>query len=280
MATPISRPSPTESATLFAVGTKRKGNDGRQYIVAETNAGVKRWVHVTTEISSGPVGPVKRRVYIVDNGGVPMVVELRAGNIARVMRRRAGLPDDLRISPTDATQHGQWLERWRDFKYVRALVGLDPSEIKKKKQGLLGRLFPHKPSWWHGGSALLLELGPNRYLSVCWTGIREFRTPAGDDITGFVSVMGNNAVPYPYAIGRLNTYLVSEDVFIPNVFLAATAAANNDGNTDPYHAFYRTDLVTGMHVKNMQKQRKLADVFRQTHRIPGNKLLHPRHEPK
>jgi hypothetical protein len=31
--------------------------------------------------------------------------------------------------------------------------------------------------------------------------------------------------------------------------------------------------------KLMQKQRKLADVFRQKHRIPGNKLLHPRHEP-
>lgn len=37
------RPSPSESATLFKVGTKKKGNDGNIWIITETKTGVKRW---------------------------------------------------------------------------------------------------------------------------------------------------------------------------------------------------------------------------------------------
>lgn len=37
------RPSPTESATLFEVGTIKKGNDGNMWIITETKSGVKRW---------------------------------------------------------------------------------------------------------------------------------------------------------------------------------------------------------------------------------------------
>lgn len=38
------RPSPTESATLNAVGTIKKGNDGNNWEVKESSKGVKRWV--------------------------------------------------------------------------------------------------------------------------------------------------------------------------------------------------------------------------------------------
>jgi len=41
------RPSPTASATSFAVGTKRKGNDGNTYAVIATKTGVQRWVKKT-----------------------------------------------------------------------------------------------------------------------------------------------------------------------------------------------------------------------------------------
>jgi DNA ligase-1 len=37
------RPSPTESATLFSVGFKKKGNDGNNYIIFETSSGQHRW---------------------------------------------------------------------------------------------------------------------------------------------------------------------------------------------------------------------------------------------
>ena len=37
------RPSPSESATLFKEGTKKKGNDGNMYIINLDKNGVKRW---------------------------------------------------------------------------------------------------------------------------------------------------------------------------------------------------------------------------------------------
>ena len=40
------RKSPTESATLFKVGTRKKGNDGNMWEVKTTKTGVKRWTKV------------------------------------------------------------------------------------------------------------------------------------------------------------------------------------------------------------------------------------------
>jgi len=37
------RPSPSESATLFKLGTKKKGNDGNMYNKTKTKTKVKRW---------------------------------------------------------------------------------------------------------------------------------------------------------------------------------------------------------------------------------------------
>lgn len=144
----VPRPSPAESATLFQVGTKRRGNDGRTYVVGATKAGVRRWVpHVaaSASASSGMVGAsasaVSRRVYIVDNGGIPIVVELMhggkdggGGGVARVLRQREGISYDQmdRTDRHDVSRQAEWLERWRDFRFVRAFVGLDPSEEKKK----------------------------------------------------------------------------------------------------------------------------------------------------
>lgn len=40
------RPSPSQSATLFQLGQKKKGNDGNMYQVKENKNGVKRWAKV------------------------------------------------------------------------------------------------------------------------------------------------------------------------------------------------------------------------------------------
>ena len=40
------RPSPSESATLFPVGTIKRGNDKNDYVVVATSTGVQRWVPI------------------------------------------------------------------------------------------------------------------------------------------------------------------------------------------------------------------------------------------
>ena len=44
-----SRKSPEESATLFNLGTKRKGKYGKMYIVVKTSNGIKRWQELKTK---------------------------------------------------------------------------------------------------------------------------------------------------------------------------------------------------------------------------------------
>jgi MoxR-like ATPase len=44
MARQLNRPSPSHSATTFAVGYRMVGNDGRMWIVTANSAGVQRWV--------------------------------------------------------------------------------------------------------------------------------------------------------------------------------------------------------------------------------------------
>ena len=48
-----SRPSPTESATLFPVGTIKRGNDKTHYVVVETSTGVQRWVPILSAEING-----------------------------------------------------------------------------------------------------------------------------------------------------------------------------------------------------------------------------------
>ena len=214
------------------------------------------------------------RVYIIDNGGTPFVVELMADGVARVLRQRQGLSYDAmhKIDVRDVSRQDEWLEPWRDFRYTRAFVGLDPSE-ERRCGSWFGRMLFGRPAWWHGGNTLLLELAPLRYLCVCNTGVFEFSTPPGDEIVRYVSVMGNNAVPYPYAVGKKNTYLMIEDVFIPNDLAAQRG--------DPYQVFYETDLKspTCTDDKTLRTQRAAAAAFKATHGTPDVKVLHPRHEP-
>ena len=42
----LTRPSPSESATLFPEGTEKKGNDGNMYIIKANKNGVNKWVKV------------------------------------------------------------------------------------------------------------------------------------------------------------------------------------------------------------------------------------------
>ena len=48
----MNRPSPSDSATLFRIGTVRRGNDGNMWMIASNVKGIHRWV---------PHGVVKRK---------------------------------------------------------------------------------------------------------------------------------------------------------------------------------------------------------------------------
>jgi hypothetical protein len=57
----MTRPSPTESATLYKVGTVKTGNDGNKWIISESSNGVKRW-KLYRKVGSKKVGSKKGKV--------------------------------------------------------------------------------------------------------------------------------------------------------------------------------------------------------------------------
>ena len=197
------RPSPTESATLFAVGTKKKGNDGRTYEVVQTRNGVQRWAGHPTST---------KQVFTVHNYDVKFMVRLTSTSrpgTAQIFKKVGGDK-----SPRDPANFALW----RSVPYQQAFIGFDPVE---SKPGV-------KTQTWFGGNSVLLKLDPDHWLFI---GADVRALTFSDQITRFVSPMGNNQVPYPYAVGQMLTYLLIEDVAVPNV----------DAKTDPYRVYYNLD---------------------------------------
>jgi hypothetical protein len=78
------RPSPSVSATLFALGTQRTGNDGNMWVIKQTPKGVKRWVRDINAVpisapqtSTTPQTSTRQNYFLLKNG--VQIIEDRQG---------------------------------------------------------------------------------------------------------------------------------------------------------------------------------------------------------
>lgn len=85
------------------------------------------------------------------------------------------------------------------------------------------------------GNTVLLHLGANMYIGET---IYEFNTGA-DRIVDYYSPIGNSDVPYPFAVGEHNIYLMKGRVAYPLSLLDPMA-------TDPYTQHYGHGRHTGL----------------------------------
>jgi hypothetical protein len=76
------------------------------------------------------------------------------------------------------------------------------------------------------GNTVLIETEPKHFTYI---GDSIYNFVTIDDIIAYISPTGNSDVPYPYAIGTTNTYLMLEQSFIPNNLVVSN---------DPYNQFY------------------------------------------
>lgn len=66
------------------------------------------------------------------------------------------------------------------------------------------------------GNTILILQKNGKYIYI-GDGIYEFET--SDVIDNYYSPIGNSNVPYPYAVGKLNTYFLIEKTFVENKYL-------------------------------------------------------------
>ncbi len=194
------RKGPAQHASDTAVGTVVRGNDRKDWIVTETSTGIRRWVHISGHL-------------IHDNGGRPFLVNVKSGEISVLaVKYNKDLYDNTAI------YHKQVLHIPR---YMKLFVGKNAGPFANKNE--------------HGeypGSSLLVHVSADKYIYI-GSEIFEFTAPSG--IKEFVSVMGHSDVPYPFAVGHENTYLLLEKVVIANSLR---------DNTDPYEQYYKTKPKT------------------------------------
>lgn len=183
-----SRPSPPFPAQ-DCKSKKKKGNDGAMYQSVADSSGVYRWRPLETKKQNKGV----KEYMIHDNGGRPFRVAVGKTSV------------DVYLNEWE----NQFIRGKQVFHtpYKRIFIGdndlRDPmAEFPKGKAR---------------GNSILVHVNANKYIYIGHY-IYSFETQ-GDTIQKYFSPVGNNDVPYPYAIGDEYVYFMLDCTTVPkNVF--------------------------------------------------------------
>ncbi len=158
--------------------------------------------------------------YIHDNGGRPFKVTVDE----QVSIYKQQNDNDQKYSSTALFT----------FNPQRVFVGKSPLNKMTEFSGGHGSAFD--------GNSLLLQTD-GKYVFV---GHMIFEFTPLSDIVEFVSPVGNNDVPYPYAIDEKgNYYLLIEGVILGGDLASSSAGAKPRlGGIDPYNWYYARNLIT------------------------------------
>jgi len=210
------RKGPKESASLFSVRTKKKGNDGKMWIIVKNKNGVKRWQKKSNKTSKKSNKTSKKsnktskksnktsnktskksnktskksltgkKYLIFDNGGRPYKVVIKVNGLD--IFTYEGPDENGKIEIDDTVL----IKSYRNLKKIFVPKGIDD-----------------RGDPWTGGTGntILAQISRNRYLFIGpW--IYEFETK--DQILEYHSQVGNSGVPYPLAVGEKNVYFLIE----------------------------------------------------------------------
>jgi len=192
------RKGPSESATLFKKGTKKKGNDGNMWIIGVDKRGVHRWkpfknVSVRKRVVKKPKG---KQYLIHDNGGRPFLVAIDKKGVSIFKLSEGDDEDDAGISKKDYTH---LIKEYKNVK--RVFIGKSKKTDEKET-------FPDGYGPKFDGNTILVEIQSKRYCLISES-IIEFSTK--DTIEKYDSPVGLNDVPYPVAYGSDNVYVLGFD---------------------------------------------------------------------
>ena len=198
------RPSPPFPANQCH-GKVMKGNDGTQYTSVAGVRGIHTWKKLN---STRKVGGRVRRYQIYDNGIGPFLADVNEQKKhLTVYEQEFDFDINDYLAP----------KLIKEYTYKQIWIGSDPLKLG----------YGWTPKWT--GNSIVAKLGADRFLSVGWK-IQEFSLVKGDEPVLYESPVGNSGVPYPYMIGKTHTYLLREEIVVPNEWL--------DLKKDAYAQYY------------------------------------------
>jgi hypothetical protein len=239
-----SRSSPAYSA-MDCKGKTMKGNDGQTYISKADKNGVYKWVlsKTGTKKASKSVTKTRKNKKIStlepENSSKNVILDLSGKK-----PKHKYTIEDNGDSPYIVYDYGNRVEVYgQDYDEEKNAFSISEKLLDTKyKKLFVGDNDINLPNYekkgkWRGNT-VLLETGPGKYIFI-GNGIREFTTVDGDTIEKYYSPLGNNFVPYPYAVGKKYTYFMLDNggvkegpkyYYIPNEDLNL--------KEDPYQVLY------------------------------------------
>ena len=171
--------------------------------------------------NSPPIPARYDQVYrILDNGSYPFMVYQESPNVVSIYRRPLCYKTDFENYEVNNLP----------AKY----------SVLAKRYNNVDAVFPGTAERDEDvGNSVLLRLTAGQYVFIGDRRVYEFSTPNNDPILEYHSIVGNNAVPYPVAVGRKNVYFMLDRKFIPRHDFPQDYA--DWPNAYPY--FYRSEQL-------------------------------------
>ena len=205
--------------------------------------------------------------YIHNNGGRPFMITID-DNKLDIYKHNDDLNFDkiLKFKIKECDKDIQYDEKPFNYgekiftvkSYEKVFIGKDYYDFKNNKVSL-----KHDQKCFIGNS-ILVKLSKYKYIYI---GERIYSFTTKDEIIKYVSPVGNSDVPYPYAIGTENTYLMIEDVVIPNNLLKKYHSVKNNyamDNNDPYHIYYKLFMEKNEHNISNSEKNKIKKLIHKT----------------
>jgi len=263
------RKGPSESATLFSVGVKKKGNDGNIWIIVKNKNGVKRWKkHIfkkkmtktkkkrktkssqkkkrKTKSSKKKKQKTKKnqKYFIHDNGGRPFKVVINGKNLD-IFTFDKDLKEEF---GEDNVDYDTLVKSYKNLKKIFIPKGIDDRGNK-----------------WSGGNGntILAHISGHKYLLI-GSSIYEFETKK-ENILEFHSQVGNSDVPYPLAVGENNVYYLIDN--------------GSEGyiSKDYFEGFPKKySWVIDGYLRLWGQKEKFNDLTKKTKKIPKIKIIFKR----
>jgi hypothetical protein len=168
---------------------------------------------------------------IHDNGGRPFFVEI------------AGMQVNVYKNMNEwVLQDKQFVELVKPRKHLFEFTANEIFIGKKSPKGGYDGLKPKEAE----GNSILLHVG-EKYVFIGHE-IYEFSPRAGDTIEKFYSDVGNNDVPYPYAVGTTHIYILLDKVAVEKSFF--------NMKNDIYRQYYDAENVLPQDMARLTKDQK------------------------
>lgn len=179
----------------------------------------------------------KKKFYTThNNGGRPLLIIVNKDTIDVY----------LNICADVCTDENSIWQYMRTIKYKKIFIGESPATAMTRFSGGYGKKFD--------GNTILLHIMKDVYAFI-QTDVLLFKTN-NEKITKYVSQVGNNDVPYPYAISDKNHYIIIEEKIIPNEEVVG----------DPIDYFYNLDKKRAKTLKTI-KMKPVLGIVNQPYKL-------------